>query len=490
MLPTRSHSRADAPLPPPPPLRERGDSNPSPVTSAGASTSTLVNNGPATIQIPSVPSSSVRASPQKSQIRTYDSKLISREMDRLAATMHTPPPIMHSHSGSSHTHSITPAGSTSTLTLVPSHAASASMSVSSSNPPLSSDNPWSTLHVLVLPLFNGEALRVPLEDLNTLVKKHLNTVVSRSPSRAVSTLEGDVVELLAMGMITLNAKLTGIEDDKLVARVVDLFGFFWDQILPYVEGVFLPLQMDPLLLSLHRKPAPSDSPQPRNSSVSAAIDIRTLALKSFRDCIILGFADRLHAILHSPASKDGSREYRPPRLQQMLLVLMSIQSHSASLTMPTPAPSPGEHAIISLLRATRNPHYNSFSPLNPYPSGRNRPRSMGPSSFSGGAPRDRRGRIARKEDHNMLDEISQEGSYKGSYGLSLDGTEDDTPTVNGGIMDDAVHRYRSEREFLDSLKSPVLDAGETDNGRFNFTYDYDSDEHSDDASDLGNEIQR
>lgn len=38
-------------------------------------------------------------------------------------------------------------------------------------------------------------------------------------------------------MVTLNAKLMGIDDEKLVARVVEIWGFFWDQVLTYVEGV-------------------------------------------------------------------------------------------------------------------------------------------------------------------------------------------------------------------------------------------------------------
>ena len=37
------------------------------------------------------------------------------------------------------------------------------------------------------------------------------------------------------------AKLDGIEDEKkLVHRVVEIWGFFWDQVLPYVEGVSPP----------------------------------------------------------------------------------------------------------------------------------------------------------------------------------------------------------------------------------------------------------
>ncbi|KAI0036865.1 HbrB-like protein, partial [Vararia minispora EC-137] len=102
---------------------------------------------------------------------------------------------------------------------------------------MSSDDPWSALHVLVLPLFNSEPLRIPIEDLNTLVRKHIHTVVSDSPARAVGKLETETDALLASGMDTFNGKLAGVPDDKLLGRVVELWGFFWDQVLPYVEGV-------------------------------------------------------------------------------------------------------------------------------------------------------------------------------------------------------------------------------------------------------------
>jgi hypothetical protein len=75
------------------------------------------------------------------------------------------------------------------------------------------------------------------EDLNQLVKRHIQAVVSHSLSKALTTLEFDASELIASGMVTLNAKLVGLEDDKLVGRVVEIWGFFWDQVLPYVEGV-------------------------------------------------------------------------------------------------------------------------------------------------------------------------------------------------------------------------------------------------------------
>lgn len=75
------------------------------------------------------------------------------------------------------------------------------------------------------------------EDLNVLVKRHIQAVVSAAPSRAVATLENDTAELIAQGMVTVNAKLKGVEDEKLVARVVEVWGFFWDQVLTYLEGV-------------------------------------------------------------------------------------------------------------------------------------------------------------------------------------------------------------------------------------------------------------
>ena len=66
---------------------------------------------------------------------------------------------------------------------------------------------------------------------------HIDTVTSRGPQRALSTLEHDVSELINAGMVTLNAKLMNVDEEQLLNRVVELWGFFWDQVLPYVEGV-------------------------------------------------------------------------------------------------------------------------------------------------------------------------------------------------------------------------------------------------------------
>lgn len=84
--------------------------------------------------------------------------------------------------------------------------------------------------------------------MNQFVKRHIQSVVSNSPAKAVTTLESETSELIGSGMDTLNGKLVGVEEEKLVGRVVELWGFFWDQVLPYVEGVrvlspYFPLQL-------------------------------------------------------------------------------------------------------------------------------------------------------------------------------------------------------------------------------------------------------
>ena len=88
-----------------------------------------------------------------------------------------------------------------------------------------------------MPYNESNRILVSREDLNALVKRHVQSVVSTAPGKALGTLEHDTSALISSGMVTLNAKLTGIDDDKLVSRVVEIWGFFWDQVLPYVEGV-------------------------------------------------------------------------------------------------------------------------------------------------------------------------------------------------------------------------------------------------------------
>ncbi|KAI0633910.1 HbrB-like-domain-containing protein [Trametes polyzona] len=390
---------------------------------------------PAISQVPSCSAASVclsallslltpSACTQASSTRTYDSKLVSREMHRLGNLAHLPSLAL------APALSATPSNiALATHMAPPPGAGPTSLSAARD----AAENPWTSLHVFILPLFNDEPLRVPVEDLNQLVKRHIQTVVAAAPGKAVATLEHDTRELVASGMVTLNAKLAGVEDESLIPRVVELWQAFWTQVLPYLEGALLPLQTDPILSSLYRLPKahrPASPTAAQNgkglglgagvgsgggagggnsgylaSSGGTQIDVRALALVAFRDRVVLPLYPRLNARLtmpkeeraHAHASDESSEPYQA-RLQQMLLVLVSQRSQrlaSLSLTAPPPQPTAGEAAIAHLLRGMHHHHGG----LGGGPGGahaRARTVTGAPSFLSAGLPRDRRGRIGAR----------------------------------------------------------------------------------------------
>ncbi|KAF5391354.1 hypothetical protein D9757_002021 [Collybiopsis confluens] len=385
--------------------------------------------------------------------------------------------------------------------------------VQSSSSSTPTNDPWGVLHVNLLPLFNGEPLRVPIENLNLLVRRHISSVLSSAPSKALSTLENDTIELLSAGMVTLNAKLSGIEDDKLISRVVELWGFFWDQVLTYVEGVLLPLQTDPLLSTLYRPPKRTTSPTRQSSkpSISSSlaltghgmspyhIDVRTVALRSFRDKIIVPLHSRLYTRLSlmSNVNKNTNEimQETPPRMQQMLLVL-SAQSRPRPQTLSLSGPTPphlsqGEAAISDLLRIVRSvsrvhhqsafgnrprpvngknllssstvsasrhhhPGFNNFgNPIGGTRAGaRSGLDSRAPNFLIGATPRDRRGLVAGIK-LDLWDKSKSEPGW-------VDESSADLETPKLAALDRIgfaeIERQR-ERDFLESLRSPEFPPG-------------------------------
>ncbi|KAJ9053258.1 hypothetical protein DSO57_1026108 [Entomophthora muscae] len=136
---------------------------------------------------------------------------------------------------------------------------------------LNAEESWPSLVVRVLPLFNGERLNGHIEDLNEVVRACLRNV-------DVATLTRDIYnDLLAAGMFTINAKLVGVHEDKVASRLVELWSFFLGTVLPYLEGVFLPHQIELLQLK-------------RSNSLNS---VRTMALTSFKEQVIVPFMARL-----------------------------------------------------------------------------------------------------------------------------------------------------------------------------------------------------
>ncbi|KAG0080567.1 hypothetical protein BGZ92_000574, partial [Podila epicladia] len=89
----------------------------------------------------------------------------------------------------------------------------------------STEDVWQALCIKVLTLFNGQGLTGAIEDLNDLVRRCLLT---RNPF----ALCDEINELLKNGMLTLNAKLGDVPDEKLVSRLVEVWSFFFGTVLP------------------------------------------------------------------------------------------------------------------------------------------------------------------------------------------------------------------------------------------------------------------
>lgn len=249
--------------------------------------------------------------------------------------------------------------------------------------PGSSSDTWQMICIRVLPLFNGEALRTSIEELNEMVSLHVRKTLERSQAHAIKSLTLDLMSLTATGTLTLNAKLQGLDDAKLLLRLVEVWTFFLGQVLPYCEGCFLPFQTDSTLRSFIAASSTSSGgsggagPFGGSANVTASvaasilagaangmdlqrIDVRKILLLVFRDQVLMPIYERLFYLfahlseldpaflaVHDASSSaaagghDGIKQVSL-RLLQMISVLASILSEDEA-----------QEAMNNLLRALR-----------------------------------------------------------------------------------------------------------------------------------------
>lgn len=215
------------------------------------------------------------------------------------------------------------------------------------------DDNWPLICARVLPLFNGEGLRQPIEDLNRLVSTHLRRLIERHEQ---SHLVEDLTELFDTGTRSLDNNLAALPDEKLVSRLSEIWVFYFSTVLPYLEATFLPITIefanspasyfsDPSSLhdqsfagTGHATTASSTSGKATGGrgSVAGSVSIHSLACKSYRDILILPLHSRLlpifttlsHLLLYQHGSSTpgtgGSEVFG--RLLQCVSVLRRVQS--------------------------------------------------------------------------------------------------------------------------------------------------------------------
>ncbi|GAA5986126.1 hypothetical protein JCM10908_006421 [Rhodotorula pacifica] len=330
------------------------------------------------------------------------------------------------------------------------------------------DDVWQQVCIRVLPLFNGEGIRGFIEDLNELVLTHVQRTFLRCqssrpafapsanpPSLNLSSLvtgliTADLTDLIRIGLVTLANKLSPpsaatttssetrpISDEKLLARLNEIWLFFFTGVLPHLEGVFWVLRSDDRLRAAAATTGEAASRSSSSSTAAAAgtsgahaladtrIDVRRIALIEFRDCIIHPEMDRLIPIFASfyppPQSSssssggggktprrattgtgyDSQPSTRPPsRSQQYGPSETNSSSHASAFaafqrarsTPPPGSPSPQAYHSSHPGRPDPSPRQQSspsrLSPNPEYraarPSGGDYPRSPGMRTASGG----------------------------------------------------------------------------------------------------------
>ncbi|KAJ5501807.1 hypothetical protein N7453_006624 [Penicillium expansum] len=154
------------------------------------------------------------------------------------------------------------------------------------------EDAWDFLKAKLLVIFDGEDVRIAIEDLNKLVLVHLQRcVVKRAPKSIIMDLQ----ELLQTGFATLNhSSLIGLPDEKLVPHLVQVWLLVFGTILPFIQAVFLPLDLEfkgcgSLMTSREAGEFWGALP------VGGTLDVRSLVLIAFRDCMILNRYDALKA---------------------------------------------------------------------------------------------------------------------------------------------------------------------------------------------------
>ncbi|OKO89639.1 Target of rapamycin complex 2 subunit bit61 [Penicillium subrubescens] len=157
---------------------------------------------------------------------------------------------------------------------------------------MSPEDAWDFLKAKLLVIFDGEDVRIAIEDLNKLVLVHLQRCVHKRAPTAVIT---DLQELLETGFATLNhSSLVGIPDEKLVPHLVQIWMLVFGTILPFIQAVFLPLDLEfkgvgTLMTSREAREFWGALP------AGGSLDVRNIVLIAFRDRIILNRYETLKA---------------------------------------------------------------------------------------------------------------------------------------------------------------------------------------------------
>ena len=163
---------------------------------------------------------------------------------------------------------------------------------------MSPEDAWDFLKAKLLIIFEGEELRMPIEELNKLVTVHIHRCILK---RVPTIITEDLLDLLHTGFRSVDQTLRGVPDLRLVPHLVDTWLFVFGTILPYMQAVFLPLDQEfkghgPLMTPQEAAEFWGVNPDSTDDAFGNELDVRRIVLVSYRDHVILPRHDSLKAI--------------------------------------------------------------------------------------------------------------------------------------------------------------------------------------------------
>lgn len=208
---------------------------------------------------------------------------------------------------------------------------------------MSLDDAWPYLRAKLLVIFEGEDLRLPVEDFNRVVTMHIQYCIQR---RLAHIIIDDLRDLLSTGFASLDHTLRTTSEDRLIPSLVELWIFTFTSVLPYMQAIFLPLDLEfsgcgSLLTPEQARDfwggvvanaAPNaqlggSNAEPHFSPASSVLNVRRLVLISYRDSLILPRYEKLKTIFsrlsleHLPSSLASLALASPPLLNDSMASL-------------------------------------------------------------------------------------------------------------------------------------------------------------------------
>ena len=240
-------------------------------------------------------------------------------------------------------------------------------------PGMGPDDAWPLLKARLLNIFEGEDPRPPIEDFNSLLSVHIRRCIQR---HAPSILVEDLQELLSTGFRSLDQTLRGIPDERLVPALVEMWAVVFCTILPFLQAVFLPLDLEfkgrgPLLTAREAAEFWGAVERPEDAelltggggkggmravpTLGEELDVRRITLITFRDTVILPRKDALMAIFSRLSLENVDTALSDP-------AALEVGNASATSTTSTLATTAASSSLpSSRSRATSNTSAGSFS---------------------------------------------------------------------------------------------------------------------------------